>query len=105
MSLFRIALVGICGEALFTSCSDLKLESRIAVAVGMLFLGGLFLLIYTVLWLTVIERNEKYLRDNFDMSNLGSGMNTPKSYNTFDNQDHRNEEKRPILESIVHFRA
>lgn len=81
-------------------------KEKIIVASTMLFVGLFFLFVYYMFWLYFIIQTEKYLRKNSDFSNFGSGLQTPKSYNTFDKMDyHPGDDENPIIESIVEFRA
>jgi hypothetical protein len=82
----------------------MPLKERAIVSTTMLFVGLFFLFVYFMIWQYFMIVTEKHLRENSDFSNFGSGLQTPKSYNTFDKIEDR-EENNPILESIVQFRA
>ena len=96
----KLALVSICTEALISSCSEMNMKDRIIVTTTMLFVGLFFLFVYFIFWTYFIMTTEKHLRENSDFSNFGSGLQTPKSYNTFDKMDYHGENE-PIAESIV----
>lgn len=72
--LIFLALVSICVEALVSSCSKMPTKERLIVASTMLFVGLFFLFVYFVVWQYFIVNTEKYLRENSDFSNFGSGL-------------------------------
>ena len=54
----------------------------------MLVIGTVLLFLYYAFWSYFINMTEKKLRENLEFSLFGSGVCTPKSYNTFDRIGH-----------------
>ena len=72
-------------EAVFFSCSMLKLKAKALLGAEIVAIGGFLIMVYCFAWRYFIVRSEKYLVENDpQMLAMAHRSELPKSYNTFE---------------------